>query len=136
MPVPTFDDFPSAPCGPGRLYRVTDSVDLAAFWLDAPLPHAPAGFLVYVLIEGDRVGAWEWCSGAQELHRVMRAFRATTSPDYVPPQWEAPGGELATIRPPIRDFLRHAMEHGRPDPSVPEPPSWLEEFFPLETGEP
>ena len=138
MSLPEFDAFPSEPYGPGRIYRVAKTTQVAVFRFDAPLPHAPdGGFLLYVFVEKKRrVGRWEWASGGPELRRVMEAYRATTSPDYVPPEWEAPGGEMAMIRPPIRDFVKHAMEHGRPDPPEKEPPEWLITYFPLEKEEP
>ena len=132
MDCPTFDDFPSAPCGSGRLYEVTRAAKLFAISIDAPLPDAPDGFFLYVFISRKRVGRWEWTADSRVIRQVMAAFRATTDGSYVPPQWEAPGGELAMIRPTIRDFLRHAMEHGRPDIGPEGAPPWVELYFPLD----
>jgi len=131
MRCPTLDDFPSTSLGAGARYRVTERANLVAFPVEASLPHAPDGFYLYAFVEGDRVGRWEWTADSRVLRQVMQAFRATTSPDYVPPQWEAPGGERAMIRPTIADFLAHAMEHGRPDAPEAEPPEWLTLHFPL-----
>ena len=115
MECPTFEDFPSTPNDFGARYRVTDRVDLVAFPIEyGGLPRAENGFLVYVFVEGDNVGSWQWTDRPDVLRRVMDAFRRTTSPDYVPDPWHAPGGEPAMLRPPIRAHLGSEMEVGLP----------------------
>lgn len=121
-PLPSPAGFPFEPLGAGRLYRVTGRVSLAAFPVEAPLPHAPDGSYVYVFIEGQRVGRWEWTDRPEVFEAVMKAFRTTTSPDYVPPVRTAPGGEPAMLRPATVDLLQRTMTEGRPDPPEPDLP--------------
>lgn len=120
MILPDLPAFPSRHIPGGRVYRVTERVELVAFVLDAPMPGAEAGFIVYAFVQGRKVGRWDWTADPDSIERVANAFRTTTSHDYDPPTPLAPGGEPAQLRPPIQDLLARAMEAARPGPREPE----------------
>lgn len=112
-------DFPHRPFGTGRAYRVTDSLELVAFHVEAPMPHAPCGFLVYTFVEkGRRVGTWDWARDEAGVEAVAQAYRDAVEPSDAPPPWIAPGGEPAVIRPTDRDGVARAMDAARPGPEA------------------
>lgn len=117
MIPPPFDDIPSEPLGPGRIYDVAHGYRLAAFPIEAPLPHAPEGSIAYVWLNGDRPGTWDWTDDPEALGRIIRAFRTATSRDYRPPDRRAPGGESAQLRPTIENLVQRAMDDARPGPA-------------------
>ncbi|HSW29286.1 MAG TPA: hypothetical protein VLH75_07290 [Longimicrobiales bacterium] len=108
--------------GSARVYSVTKDTELVALRVDAPMPFAPDGSWVYVFVyRKRRVGRWDWARDETGIERIIEAYRTGTSPDYEPPEWRAPGGEEATLRPPIRDLVARAMEEARPGPEPAKP---------------
>ena len=105
-----------------RRLPLASDTELLAFHVEAPLPHAPAGAWVYVFVfRGWRVGRWDWCRDEGGVERIAAAYREATAVDYEPPEYEAPGGEPAMIRPPTQELVARAMEAERPGPR-PRPP--------------
>lgn len=115
MDLPEFPGIDSEPLGPGRLYQVTKRFTIAAFPLDAPLPHAPGGSIVYLWINGGtRAGRWDWVYGPDDLLAIIQAFRTATSPDYEAPDRTLPNGSQPMIRPTCEDLVQKAIDRGRP----------------------
>ncbi|HSV91689.1 MAG TPA: hypothetical protein VLH81_01380 [Desulfobacterales bacterium] len=106
-----------------RRLPLASDTELLAFHVEAPLPHAPDGAWVYVFVyRSRRVGRWDWCRDEAGLERIAAAYREATARDYEPPEYEAPGGEPALIRPATQDLVARAMDAGRPGPSPLRPP--------------